>query len=66
MNLQLGENLVSSRDGNTASGLKLGVGDLAMVNDNGVTASAGRRGQPANALAELAFVIRGEDLTGIC
>lgn len=60
--LQLGEDRVGARDGDATSGLQLGVGDLAVVDDNGVAAGAGGSGQPSNALAELAVLVRGKDL----
>lgn len=61
--LQLGEDGIGARDGDATSGLELGVGDLAVVNDNGVAAGAVGGGEPANALAELAVLVGSKDLS---
>lgn len=60
--LQLGEDRVGARDGDAASGLLLGVDDLAVVDDDGVAAGAVRPSHPVDALAELAALVRGKDL----
>lgn len=62
MALQLSNNGIGARDADTAGGLLLlGVGDLAVVNDDGVAGSAGTE-SPAESRRELGLVIGSEDL----
>lgn len=63
--LQLGEDVIGTRDANSAGTiLLLGVGDLAVVDDNGVASSA-LVDSPANLLAELGGIISSEDLNSL-
>lgn len=60
--LQLGEDVIGTRDANGAGTLLLlGVGDLAVVDDNGVAGSA-LVNSPANLLAKLGGIVSSEDL----
>jgi hypothetical protein len=61
--LQLGNNGIGTRNSNAPTRLLLGIGDLAVVNDNSVAAGTGRGHEPANAGAKLELIIRSKDLT---
>lgn len=62
MTLQLSNDGLGTRDTDAARGLLLlGVGDLAVVDDNGVASSAGTE-SPAKGSGELGLVVGSEDL----
>lgn len=60
--LQLGKDVIGTRDANGTGALfLLGVGNLAVIDDNGVAGSTLVDG-PANLFAELGGIISSEDL----